>query len=186
MKVYSVRRLLALMMSAMLVLSLLSGCGKKDNEEQTPPPNDGVQDGQQTVIPGYEDGPDTSGDVSFGLQDPGDPTFSDIATGEDDGLYTIENGYAYALDPTTFDKTGPALDPITHEVVDPQPQFDADGNLIQDGEGEGNTEQLPPEGEGGDGTESQTPPDTVQTPPPVVTIPEGQKLPNTGIFLEDD
>ena len=181
MKIYSKRRVLTLMLMAAMALLLLSGCGKKD-DTPTPPASDGVQDGQQVTIPGYDDSQQENagqGDVSFGLQDPGDPDFSDIGTGIDDGLYTIENGYAYALDPTTFDKTGPALDPVTHEVLDPQPVFDEISDVEQT-----DPNVVAPEENTTEGSGEQTPPE--QLPPATPTIPDEVKLPNTGIFLEDD
>lgn len=107
------------------------------------------------------------GTVTFGLASIDDPNFSDISS---EGLYTIEGGYAYAIDPVTLDKTGPALDPLTKEPVEldaPAEPVSSEEESVQE-----KTEEEPEE----EPVEEETP----------VEIPESVKLPNTGIFLEDD
>ena len=97
--------------------------------------------------------------VDFGLQSPPTTSFDDVPLENSaavDGLYTILNGYAYALDPNTFEPVGPPLDVNTHQPIPQEPE-----------------------------------PEVVEepAPPPVVEIvepTEETKLPNTGIFLEDD
>ena len=179
----------------LIACMMLTACkGKDDNGagQSTGNPS-GPADGTQVTIPGYEDGNfgetptgDTGnqGDVSFGLQDPGDPNFSQMGSSIDDGLYTIENGYAYALDPNTFDKVGPALDPVTHEVLDPQPVLDGDidstpNDTQTDGDGVAVNPFPGEEVPSSNGEPSQNQPANP-------AVPDSVKLPNTGVFLEDD
>lgn len=182
MKVTHKLRVVSILALAVLCTGLLSGCNRGEENEPSQPTMAGVQDGQQTTIPDYEDGAsstDGSNEIvpppDFGLTSPGDPNFSDMGSGQDEGMYTIEDGYAYALDPATFEKVGPPLDPVTHEVVTLTDTTDdtvpADTAVQPD---DSNNEE-----------ETTTTPTQTQTQEPS-KIPEDQKLPNTGIFLEDD
>ena len=174
-------KVLPMILALVLVLSCLTACSSDEDTEPEPSP---APTGE-TIIPGYENGYDASegeGDegappVDFGLQDGGDPVFSDLGTGVDEGLYTIENGYAYALDPTTFDKVGPPLDPVTHEPIGDAASDDGSVDASGEGSGEGDTTG---EGEGnGEGAEGSSDEGSNG-------ISDQTKLPNTGIFLEDD
>lgn len=171
------RKLVIALMMVTLLAGLTTACQKDEPDDVAPAP-------QPTVIPGYEDGYDPNNDpadtstdvpaVDFGLQDGGDPTFSDMGTGVDEGLYTIEGGYAYALDPTTFDKVGPPLDPTTHQPIDGADTSGTEGEGSDEGSGDGDASGESAEGEGdGEGADTQG-------------IDDSKKLPNTGIFLEDD
>lgn len=126
------------------------------------------------------------GENNFTLQSPGNTNFDDIGlTHEDDPqqseMYTIDGGYAYALDPDTLQPTGDPLDPITHEPADltdvenlNPPKVDPDPKLSEgDDKAEGDTDTQVLADSISEGTSSE------QVAPQV-------KLPNTGIFLEDD
>lgn len=154
-----------------LLLGLLTGCGGKDKDDAQAP----SQDAQTTAppstqpeptgvpdVPGFGLEGEMGGDgVDFNLQSPGNPDFDNVPVGSfDTGLYVTEGDYAYALDPATLDKVGPPLDPVTHEPVQ--------------------TEAPPPD----ENAPEETPPETKpeETAPPAEEV----KLPNTGLFLEDD
>ena len=158
MKRDNIYRVVSLVLSLVLLLSVATGCGKKEEQQEQLPED-------QADVP-------VSNPVDFDLEAPQEPAFDDITLSQEvgitDGLYTIENGVAYALDPDTLEKTGPALDPITHEPLEqdvtelvPIPDLDV---------GQETTEEVKPS----EPTKEET------------TVPEEVKLPNTGIFLEDD
>lgn len=142
---------------AVMVLSL-SACGGQDTPDDntgiTPPPT--PTDMNTTLTPPADDslagGSTGAPSVDFGLEPVTPPTFDGFTTQQGTGLYTIVDGYAYALDPETLEPTGPKLDPVTHAPVEP---------------------------------EEPTEPEEPAEPEPVVSEDDG-KLPNTGIFLEDD
>lgn len=163
--------LLAFCLCLLMALSLV-GCGEKDEEdlpqdsgqaapapeEQVPPADLGAT---TPDVPGFGLEGTMGGDgIDFQLQSSGNPDFNDVPVGSfDTGLYTVEDGFTYALDPATLEKVGPPLDPVTHEPLEEQPT------------------ETPLEPE-------QTPTEAPQeetTPPPAEV-----KLPNTGMFLEDD
>lgn len=144
----------------LFVLVACSGDEAQDDQDNSQPPLSQLN----TSLPPDAVEPNVPGDVGFTLQPPSDTNFGSISNDPadmSDGLYTFEDGYAYALDPNTFEKTGPALDPITYQPVDVQPEVpvvDPDPTSV---------------------------PSTVESEPPE-EVPQDVKLPNTGIFLEDD
>lgn len=93
------------------------------------------------------------------------------SSGEDsDALYEVkDDGYAYRLDPQTFEAYGEPLDPVTHEPIS--------GSSV---EFSGPTSSAEPEPDQSDSTEI-TDDSTVFVEPT-----EETRLPNTGLFLEDD
>lgn len=100
---------------------LCVGCSDKEDNTHSSPNNSQqvVADGQEQVIPNINldnDEEDNQGNVDFTLTPESNPEFNSAQ--KEEVMYTIEDGYAYALDPVTLEKTGPALDPITKEVVD--------------------------------------------------------------------
>lgn len=183
------------LMTVMILVLCLTGCKDKGKDKES---SDGggvtgaPQDGQQITLPDVgvsdTDGGLAPDELDFGLQSPGDPDFSDYNTSQNEGLYTIENGVAYALDPDTLEKTGPALDPITHEpidstdtgddsVIDPNPQPEQNDTSIVISDPEDTAVVSDPEDSIDTKNESE----------PSVSEPEPEiKLPNTGVFLEDD
>ena len=134
--------------TALSCVVALSGCNNRKDED--PPSLSPVASSQSSTSSSSET-------VDFGLESPPSTNFGDIdstVSQTDPGIYTIIGGYAYALDPNTFEPIGPPLDPITHMPV-----------------------ELPAEDE----------PEPEAEPEPELTKPtETNKLPNTGIFLEDD
>ena len=135
---------------------------------------------QQQSIPSAQ----PSAPVEFELEALETPTFDNAGLPEGEGvsdtLYTIENGVAYALDPNTLEKVGPPLDPITHEELNIVPEAT---DTLEVGD------TLIPEKP----MISETPVVSVQPsttlipdPTPEQTVSPEDKLPNTGIFLEDD
>lgn len=161
-------KVLSLVLIFSLMSALLVACGGDNEPVDTSNDNNNAAQTGQTIqqpedVPPPNFGLDMDntqmgGDIDFGLQSPGDPDFDNVPVGSyDDGLYTIEDGFAYALDPATLDKVGPPLDPVTHEPV-----------------GEGPVVEEPPVEE------------PLVEEPTIEPPPEEIKLPNTGMFLEDD
>lgn len=169
------KKCLVLLLSLCLAIALCA-CGAKEDDTRGA---DGAQsnttsDSQQTPSG------DTGSSVNFGLQSAPDPDFDSPATGDDSGkLYTIVGDYAYELDPNTLQPTGDPLDPVTHLPV---------SNPVLEGENPStpNNPQNQPQ-------EPAAPADTQPDPEPVATaepdpepVATQEKLPNTGMFLEDD
>lgn len=176
---YGVLALSLILCFSVTSCSLMSGSSGKDKPSDSDQSKDSVTS-TPSVAP------------TFGLASNNNPNFSDespSSSEKDDGLYTMENGYLYELDPTTFEKIGPALDPITREVVYPQPEDansedqptsnDEPKELTEgdaSGEVSGNTDSavmgVTTDSNNGDADKPR--------------VPDTEKLPNTGIFLEDD
>ena len=153
--------------------------------------------GNNATAPTPSFGDDQSGtgsDLTFDLDQPSQPSFDNIPLVRDDSqpttLYAMDGDYAYALDPDTMQPTGGPLDPVTHEPVTIADEPSDDQSVEELTEGE------PPVVEGdqflveGDDTPTDEDPVVVEDPP-VVSEPDPYvnpevKLPNTGIFLEDD
>lgn len=183
MNVKKVLKVAAIIATVAILSSVLTSCGGKDDATDTEDTSTG--DTQQT-----SDTSDSQPTVDFELQQTADPNFDAIEQGQSvdtsDGLYTLIDGYAYALDAETLEPTGPALDPITKEPIETQP-----------------AEETPTE-EVGTTAETEQPADDAIVPEqPVVNeqpaeeqpieptaetevVSEEVRLPNTGIFLEDD
>lgn len=167
-----------------LVLCFLCGCGQGDGDTtatstpgglDTPPPEDSQEMPEESA--GELSPPP---EISFGLEGPGDPIFGDPGlaqdTGSPTGMYTIaDDGFAYALDPNTFTPIGPPLDPVTHLPLDVTPEPTIEVSIPPEVTTPPvESEELPIAGDSIEG-------DTV-----TATVPPEDKLPNTGIFLEDD
>lgn len=121
--------------------------------------------------------------ISFDLVEPekggfGDPGVAQ-STGAATGLYTIgDDGYAYALDPTTFEATGEPLDPVTREPIavdsTPEPSEAVPVETDSIAESEAPTEDV---------LHTATP---VVSTTPTPTVHPDEKLPNMGLFLDED
>lgn len=177
MKKEKVRRVSALVLGMVMVTTMASGCRKKT---ETPPadPADISQTEPDVSVMGEVDFDLQSPDASMEQADGDDLGFDDIQLGQEvgitDGLYTIVDGMAFAIDPVTLEKTGPALDPVTHEPLDPVDML-PDLNLLDD--------EIPTDEEPSVQSSDST---TDPTPKPEVPVSDKDKLPNTGVFLEDD
>lgn len=179
------KRLLLLMLAFALTL-MLCACQTEKPERQP------QQNGEATQLPAQgEEGEGNK--VDFGLQTPPDPDFDSPDTSEGEKLYTIIGDYAYELDPATLQPIGPPLDPITHEpvenpVLDGQnpsspnnPQYNQQPeNNNQNQQPENNNQNQQPENNNNNGNQSGQDQGGNQQPT------EDTKLPNTGMFLEDD
>lgn len=194
---------------------LCTGCSDKEDNNHISPNNSQqvVADGQEQVIPNLDldnDDDINQDNVDFTLTPEDNPEFNSAQNEE--VMYTIEDGYAYALDPVTLEKTGPALDPITKEVVDiPNSKVEIDENDMhtqdsmnkqQEGlntsfdESEQQNDLEPNEGSGMVSTNVDTTLedfnsddtyDNLEDNNQETSITEQQiAMPNTGIFLEDD
>ncbi len=162
-----------------LVLAL-AGCkeeaennpGVSDNPNPSPTAMDSVAPTQDPTAAGTD-----GSSVDFGLQVAPTPNFDSPSTNQSDKLYTIVGSYAYELDPQTLEPIGDPLDPITHEPV---------ANPVLDGVDPTapNNPQASPSPSAVPSAAPSTSPEPSTTPSPKPTG-EG-KLPNTGIFLEDD
>lgn len=165
-------------LSVVMLVNGIAGCSKFTKGESS------------SGLRGSESGSEDQ-DVQFELQEEGDPGFtgdSGSTIGLDgQPLYESDGQYDYELDPNTMERiTGP-LDPETHEPVDASSEGDIEGNAVPssnplaDPEGfeaasEEVDENAPTDakisgGSVGGGLEKAT---------------EYNKLPNTGIFMEDD
>lgn len=157
--------------SILLIAVLFTACGEKGTGQSS---DDGqqtnyFQNGGQSQDDGSTAEPE---DLNFDMAPPTTPDFSDLTLtpASSEPLYTFEDGYAYALDPETLQKTGPALDPVTKEpIADAAAPDTAEPETPVDGEGEPEVGEPASADEG-----AKTEPD------------ESVKLPNTGIFMEDD
>lgn len=170
---------LLLLVLVLCMAMMLCACNK-DEADQTPDAlgtadtqtlsTSGTPQGQQTPTPQQ-----TSGStVDFNLQQAPDPNFSSPESGgSDDKIYTIQGDYAYEMDPNTLQIIGPPLDPITHEPVD---------NPVLDG----SNPSTPNNPQDTATPVDNLPEDPVDTPTPTEPPKEDNKLPNTGMFLEDD
>ena len=164
------KKFLSLALCLCMVLALCA-CNKSNND-------DTVANNPSTTQGGSPSGTnDSQGDtgVNFGLQSAPDPDFDSPSTGDDSGkLYTIVGDYAYELDPSTLQPIGDPLDPVTHQPVN---------NPVLEGENPStpnnpqNQTQEPQQT-----AEPDSRPEPTQTPAPTTET----KLPNTGMFLEDD
>ena len=172
------RKTLILLLTFMLLL--MSGCSmfSKDTEEEGPPA--GVKPLDPSQVPQNPTGeelsfdlelpadpdfnedlePDPTGDGS--LMDPTDtPNTGDGASDADyEPLYIEMDGYAYELDPITFEPIDVPLDPITRLPVNAE----VDDAVLVDEVDDNFYEEHP-------SAEEPT---------------EETKYPNTGIFTEDD
>lgn len=171
------KKLLVTVLSLCLLLSL---CACDSAEEppdalgtNTTTPSQGdqpaqpSQDATGTQTPG--------GGVDFNLQPAPDPDFDSPASGgSNDKIYTIQGDYAYEMDPNTLEIIGPPLDPITHEPVD---------NPVEGG-GNPSTPNNPQDTPAASEPPASEPP--ASDPPATSTPTADTKLPNTGMFLEDD
>lgn len=171
-----VKRLLALLLTATLALFLYA-CGADNAEQPSTPGAEPTVASPETQTPAEPQA--TGNGVDFGLQPAPEPNFDSPATGgNSDKIYTIEGDYAYELDPSTFQTIGPPLDPITHEPVD---------NPVLDG----NNPSTPNNPQNSTPPASQPPASEPPASQPPAASPSpspsgDNKLPNTGMFLEDD
>lgn len=170
------KKSLALLLSLCMVLTLCA-CNKEDKDVTNANPSQ--QSGQNGTVGDQQNPADSQ--VNFGLQSAPTPDFDSPATGDDSGkLYTIVGDYAYELDPATLQPIGDPLDPVTHQPV---------SNPVLEGENPStpNNPQNQTQEPATQPTEPSTPPES--DPPAQTEEPAQQaetKLPNTGMFLEDD
>lgn len=154
----------ALFTTSLLIVSL-SGCKVLGLGVETTPKN--LDPLPSSSISAAE----AQDDIEFDLEGITDPNFDSITDVKpesvEDVLYTVEDGVAYALDPNTLEPYGPPLDPVTHEPIETAPPAVY--------------------------TPAPTPvPELTPEPTnsPIISAQESltpdTKLPNTGIFLEDD
>lgn len=170
------KRLMALFLCAMMVLAM-SACGAESAEGSTAPGVESPAGVPETIPPTDENGTD----VNFGLQTAPDPNFDSPATGgSSDKIYTIEGDYAYELDPSTFQTIGPPLDPITHEPVDNPVIGGQNPSTPNNPQNSNPPESQPPASQ----PPASQPPTATPDPSPAPT--GDSKLPNMGMFLEDD
>lgn len=159
---------------AVLCLAV-AGCSGGGGSDKSSQPNDSSGDNyfQNQMSPTTNiSATEPPSDVDFDMSAPAAPNFDNmtLTPAASEPLYTFEDGYAYLLDPDTLQKTGGPLDPVTKEPIEQEPAGEP-------GEEAG-------EGEPTDPAEPETPGETEE--PPAAEIPEEVKLPNTGVFLEDD
>ena len=112
-----------------------------------------------------------------------DSTMSASSEDDDDALYEIkDDGYAYRLDPQTFEAYGEPLDPETHQPISgTSTEYSGPSSEVEPkpvpSESEPEQEPEPEPSEPVENTEENT---------ALVEPTEETRLPNTGLFLEDD
>lgn len=172
------------LVTAILALCLaVALCGCNADKEDTPNaigPSQSVSQGDATTPPNSNDGSNSGGRVDFGLQTAPDPNFDSPASGgSSEKIYTIQGDYAYEMDPNTLEIVGPPLDPITHEPVE-NPVLDGTNPSTPNNPQDTQNNQTPAT------SEPPVEPEKPDVPPETSTPPAEEKLPNTGMFLEDD
>ncbi len=174
------KKCLAMLLALCMALALCACNADEGSEPSTPAePPASMDPGAQQTDPG-----DANPDVSFDLQEPPAPDFDSPATGDDSGkIYTIEGDYAYEMDPATLKPIGPPLDPITKEPVN-NPVLDGTNPSTPNNPQYSNPTASEPPAESNPPVQSDPPVTT--TEPPTTPPSDENKLPNTGMFLEDD
>lgn len=207
-----VNRTLCSALAVVLMLGALTACGNKEDDTLPAAPNLGGlvagEDANQPTDPNAQaptpnfggDGQSNQGgtgdqQLQFDLQSPGENNFDDVPLVRDDSqptkLYTIDGDYAYELDPNTLTPVGDPLDPVTHQpiAIADQPEPETEEPPAEEGDPEPEPPVVEPDPYL---VESNPEPEAEQPVPDIVIddlppeIPPEQKLPNTGIFLEDD